>query len=117
MPDGNIGIFHFWGFLFSALFSAIIFAVSPNKDRENSKLTTKLGIYGVILSAALLTISMLSTKVSASIPSVVLFSAVNGGGLLLCTIISAFVYKEKLTVKMAVGLILGVAALMLINLG
>lgn len=117
MPDGDIGVFHFWGFLFSALFSAIIFAVSGKKDCKQSKLTPKLGIYGVLLSAALLTISMLSTQVSASIPSVVLFSAVNGGGLLLCTVVSAFVYKEKLSVKMATGLVLGVAALMLINLG
>ncbi|MBQ9967990.1 MAG: hypothetical protein IJO88_04635 [Oscillospiraceae bacterium] len=115
VPNGDIGAFHFWGFLFSAVFSAIIL-LSAGKEKEASKITPKLGIYGVILSAALLTISMLSTRVSASVPSVILFSAVNGGGLLLCTIVSAFVYKEKLTVRMVAGLVIGAAALMLINL-
>ena len=72
-------------------------------------------MYGVILSVAMLAISMLSTLASESLSAVVLFSMSNGGGLLLCTLISVFVYKEKITLKMIAGLLLGAAALMMIN--
>ena len=115
LPDGNIAVFHFWGFLLSAVFSLLVYGFAGKQRALCSKITIKLGLYGVILSAAMLTISMLSTFVSGFVSAVVLFSMVNGGGLLLCTVVSAFVYKEKLTVKMLAGLFLGTVALMMIN--
>lgn len=115
VPEGSIAAFHFWGFLFSALLSLLIYLPTGKKGTNQAKITPKLGVYGTVLSVAMLTISMLSTYVSSLIPAVVLFSAVNGGGLLLCTVVSVFVYREKFTVKMAVGLVMGAAALMMIN--
>lgn len=115
LPDGNVAAFHFWAFLFSGLFSAVLYKQAGRMRSAPAKISLRLGLYGVVLSAAMLVISMLSTLASEVIPAVVLFSMSNGGGLLLCTLISAFVYKEKITFKMVAGLLLGVAALMMIN--
>ena len=115
LPNGSIAAFHFWGFLFSALFSLVLYLAAGKKEASQGKITPKLTIYGIVLSAAMLTISMLSTFVSGFVPAVVLFSMVNGGGLLLCAVVSVFVYREKLTIKMLVGLLLGAAALTMIN--
>jgi len=114
LPDGNISSFHFWGFLISTFFSTLIYLLAKKNTKE-TKITPKLAISGVVLSVVMLTISMLSTFVSGFVSAVVLFSMVNGGGLLLCTVVSIFVYKEKLTVKMLAGLLLGAVALMTIN--
>jgi len=115
LPGGSIAAFHFWGFLFSALFSLLVYLPAKSREIGRTKITPKLGIYGMVLSVAMLTISMLSTYVSSFVSAVVLFSAVNGGGLLLCTVVSVLVYREKFTVRMAVGLVMGAAALMAIN--
>lgn len=114
LPNGNVCAFHFWGFFFSAVFSLILYCA--HRRGEETKVSNYLYAYGIILSAAMLTISVLSTLASQMISSVVLFPLVNGGGLLLCTVISFIIYKEKLTVKMIAGLILGTLALMIINL-
>lgn len=116
LPNGSVRAFHFWGFLFSAVCSLVLCWTTGQKNETEAKISKKLYVYGIVLSAAMLTISMLSTLASKAIPAVVLFPLVNGGGLLLCTGISSIVYKEKLTVKMIAGLILGTLALMVINL-
>ena len=115
LPDGNIGVFHFWGFFFSALFSLLLLLFVKRPEHAAPKVSFKIYLYGIILSAALLAISMLSTVASASLPSVVLFSAANGGGLLLSALISVLVYREKITGKIVLGLVLGIVALMIIN--
>lgn len=113
--DSCNGAFHFWAFLFSTIFAALILLFADGKDGSQATVSTKLSIYGIILSVALLMISMLSTRAAATVPAVVLFSAVNGGGLLMCTLVSAIMYRERITRKTVIGLVVGALALMLIN--
>ena len=43
------------------------------------------------------------------------FPIVNGGGLILTTVVAALFFKEKLTAKSVAGLVLGVIAIIAIN--
>ena len=60
-------------------------------------------------------ISQCSTVAAKTIPSILLFPITNGGGVLIAAVVSAIVYKERLTAKSVLGLTLGVAALVVIN--
>ena len=58
---------------------------------------------------------LLSTIASALVPSVVLFTLVNGGGMLLAAGIGAVFFRERLTAKSLAGVALGAMALIIIN--
>lgn len=60
-------------------------------------------------------VNLLSTIAAALVPSIVLFTLVNGGGMLLAAGIGAVFFREKLTAKSLFGVALGIAALLIIN--
>jgi multidrug transporter EmrE-like cation transporter len=55
------------------------------------------------------------TSLSGRVPSVLLFPLFNGLGIILVCIGSFFAFKEKFTLKMLIGLILGVIGLCMLN--
>ena len=79
------------------------------------RLDRPLWIYGLILAGALFVVNLLSTIASALVPSVVLFTLVNGGGMLLAAGIGAVFFRERLTAKSLAGVALGAMALIIIN--
>ena len=84
-------------------FKSIIsmFSFSQTPERILTKLCEKAKVIGV--------------SATATLPSVLVFPVVNGGGLILSSIIAAVFYREKLTLRSIAGLALGLAALMIIN--
>lgn len=65
---------------------------------------------------SLAAISLVMTFLAADVPSVILFPLFNGTGIIALCIFSVFAFGEKLNLKKAIGLILGVLGLCLINL-
>lgn len=120
--EGNAAVFNFYAFLFSTglsllLFGGFSFSFAKRGEKPDAYIPPRLLLYGLILSAAVLVISQVSTVASETVPAVVLFPLSNGGGLLICAVVSALVYKEKLTVRAVIGLILGALSLLIINFG
>jgi drug/metabolite transporter (DMT)-like permease len=64
---------------------------------------------------SLCVISFVMTSLSGRVPSVLLFPLFNGLGIILVCIGSVFAFKEKFTLKMLIGLILGVIGLCMLN--
>lgn len=116
---GNAASFNFWGFLISALALAAAFCLRKAKRRGEGPFITplpgKIYLYCGILAAAVLIISQLSTVAAKTVPSAVLFTVVNGGGTVLAALTAAVFFKEKLTLRSGSGVLLGVAALIVIN--
>lgn len=116
VPAGSVSLFSLLSFGIPAVLFAS--AVLPTAKAEKKKIETPPGkvlIFGAVLAVACLLVSQLSTVVSKTLPSVLVFPIVNGGGLILSTIIAALFFKEKLTGKSIIGLLLGVCALLVIN--
>lgn len=82
----------------------------PQKDRKVILLCA--GASAVCLCL----INWVMTTLAGKVPSVVLFPLFNGLGIVCVCIGSAFVFKEKLTVKRILGLVLGVVGLCLVNI-
>lgn len=121
VPQGSAGVFNFYGFFFSAALSLVLYTVfSIKKDglgEKDARISGKLLLAGVALSVAVFVISQCATVASATIPSVILFPVGDGGGMIICAVVSALMYGEKLTKNAVIGLILGTLSLIIINLG
>jgi drug/metabolite transporter (DMT)-like permease len=65
---------------------------------------------------SLVVISLVMTSLTSKVPSVILFPLFNGVGIIAVCIGSVFAFKEKFSVKKAIGLAIGVIGLCLINI-
>lgn len=122
VESGNAGVFNFYGFFLSAVLSLAGFLLFRGRavhqaNAVETHIPAKIVLFGLGLSAAVFVISQASTVAAATIPSVVLFPVSDGGGMIICALVSAFVYGEKLTKKSVIGLILGFLSLIIINFG
>lgn len=114
--DIPISVFNFYTYLFSAIILIICFLVlrphSDNKETFNIKPIIK---YVLIMSVCLFLYSYLKTCAAKYLPSAQLYPLLQGGGLILASVMSAVVFHERLTAKAIIGIILSFAALIIIN--
>ncbi|MBQ7898198.1 MAG: EamA family transporter [Clostridia bacterium] len=110
-PEQSVSAYNFYSFVVA--FLILSFFLRHNsleiKDRKC------LFLCAIGSSVSLCTISLVMTGLAGSVPSVILFPLFNGLGIIFVCIGSVFVFKEKMTTKKIIGLILGVFALCLVN--
>lgn len=97
---------------------AIIMSIaSIVKERKDIKLYIKIGwhlalICGIMVGAVNLFVMILS----GSMPASIMFPLISAGGIVITFLISTFWYKEQLSRAQLVGLILGVASIVFLNI-
>lgn len=117
VPDGNVSMFSFLSFgIIGLVFLGMVPIVSKFKPEESKPMSKKLLVYGLVLAAALLVMNQVVTIAAVTIPPVILFAFANGGGTVAAAIAAAVAYKEKLTAKSIVGIVLGILALFVIKI-
>lgn len=117
IPNGNVSVFSFLSFstVGVIMLLASFFIPQSKKNSESSRLTPQLLGFGAILSVAVFIINQLATMAAATISPVILFTFINGGSTIIGAIVAAAVFKEKLTVKSVVGILLGIISLVVIK--
>ena len=100
-----------------AVVAVILFGLALFIERETLWLHLKRGFvwYGLCGSANGL-VNLLVLALSLSVPASVMFPIVSAGGILLTTLLSVTMYKEKLSRNQLIGLGLGIAAIVALNL-
>ena len=88
--------------------------ISPEKGA--CKLVGRLYIFGLILAVAVFVINQFATLATPLVPSVVLFTLINGGATIISAIVGAIMYKEKFSVQSIIGLVLAIGALVIIKM-
>lgn len=124
VPDGDVSAFSFISFgVLAVLCGAVSLVmllrqrqVAPAAWRDDFKLSKNLLICGVALAVAVFVINQLATVSTALVSPVILFAFINGGGTIIATVVAAVLYKEKLSVSSTVGVLLGIASLLMIKL-
>lgn len=104
--------FNFYGFLCATL---LLSCLSGTGKITNCR-QEKMGLCAAGSAISLCVISIVMTRMSSTIPSVIMFPLFNGLGVILVTLLSAKIFKEKLTVKSGIGVVLGLFGLFLTNL-
>lgn len=80
-----------------------------------SIMNKKLCLCGFVLSLMLFIIMYLSTIAAGLVPAVILYSVVSGASLILSLLTARIFFKEPVTKKNIIGLIIAIAALIVIN--
>lgn len=106
------------GFLSAALLAGVLIIIRRVKHGERLEALKHKNVIYLVLIAGITTAvgNYFFVKLISDIPTVVLFPVSNGGQIVLMTVISVFVFKEKLTPRSILGIIIGVIAIVLISL-
>ncbi len=118
VENGNIAEFSFYTYIFSALtlFVAYLFFRRQDGQTEEPQKRSKIVfLYIGLMSAFLFLNSYFKTFAAAYLDSAVLYPLTQGAALLLSVFMAAVFFKEKITVKCIVGVLIAFAALLVIN--
>lgn len=119
VPQGDVTVFSFLSFGIIAVSLSVFYSFSNAKhkeEKENTRISKSLIVCGLALATAVFVINQLATLSTNLISPVILFTFINGGGTIISTLVGSIVYKEKISVKTALGILLGIASLIIIKL-
>lgn len=115
----SINEFLFLSFLFMLIISATGLLVSRllKKDGEGKERYKKGGAVALLaLSASVVFANKLNIILAAAIPGLIFFPVINGGTIIASTILSRYIFKERLSTLAKCGIITGLCAMVLIAL-
>jgi drug/metabolite transporter (DMT)-like permease len=99
------------GFLFVSFFISLIISGLRVKDKKNFKDKKNLIPLAMICGVCTFTMNFLNLKLSGLLPSQLFFPLVNGSAIVLSSVMSAVLFKERLSKRQTVGLIGGILSL------
>lgn len=112
--DASAAGFQFYTYLFSALvLSAVL--LFPTGERSHTHHSTPLGLI-FLMAVCLFANSFFKTLAAASLPAVILYPLTQGLALVLSMVMSAVFFREKITPKSVLGILIAFTGLLLINL-
>ena len=126
---GSVGILqkffgHFYGkkpfdeFLFLSFFFMLLYSIfgriKSSKNRENSACDKGFYLICVLLALSNVIANKLNLYLSAVLPATLFFPSINGATVFLSSISSRIFFKEKISLLGWVGILLGIAAIVLI---
>ncbi len=125
-PNGNVGLYSALTFGLNAAFLltcrlVLLLQKSKAEGEEGKrlfplkKMDNKLFLYGGLLAVALFTINQLVTTMAKTVPSAVLFTVSSALSILITCIVGATIFKEKITVKKIIGMLVGFVAIVIVS--
>lgn len=126
-PNGNVATYSFLMFALNAIILYFCYGIMSFRQRKNisvveeksergKKTLSKVLLFcGLILAFAVFLINILVTELGKAVPSAILFSVSYALSILITILVGAIYYKEKITRKNIVGIMLCVGALAIIN--
>lgn len=118
VPNGNEAVFMFIGYIVQALVLFIIyFSYSvKNNEQKTGPISKNMIVYGIIAMVTIFIIQQVQTGLSSSFPAALLFPVTMGSSVIVSVIVGWLWFKEKMTVKNILGIILGIVSLIMINM-
>ncbi len=113
----SVSVFNFYTYLFATIMLFILHIASANKYKNiktDSKIKSIL-LYIFVMSICLFATSYFKTKAASVLPATQIYPLCQGGGLVLSSLMATIFFKEKLTAKGILGIILSFLALIIIN--
>ena len=123
VPSGSVAMYSFLMFALNAIILYACYAGSILGEKKKAKeemkqpqgLSKTLLICGLMLAFAVFVINMLVTELGKSVDSAILFSVSYAISIIITILVGSIYYKEKITVKNVIGVVLCVGALAIIN--
>lgn len=118
-PEVPVSAFNFYTYIFSAITLLICYIVlnhraSQKEEKKESPLKHIIG-YVLLMSLCLFLNSYFKTLAAAHLDSAQLYPLNQGAALILSSVMAAVFFKEKLTMKAIIGLVIAFVGLLIIN--
>ena len=105
------------GFLFAAFICAAVFSLIKTKGRlDPAAINKKVLFIGFLCGGCTFAMNFINLKLSGMLPSQLFFPLINGSAIVLSSLVSVLLFKEKLTRRQTIGLVGGIASLIAICL-
>ena len=116
-PSADTAVYTFLAFGTAFVLTAIMGGVDMAKEKTNvfRVLNKDLVLGGGILATMLFAIMYLGVLAVPLVSAVILYSLVAGGTLIIAFLVGAIIFKEPVTKRNIIGLLISVLALVLIN--
>ncbi len=116
-PTGSVSIFNFYTYLFAAAVLFLSFAIADKKENvPNDGKSLKVFLVICVMAVCLFANSYFKTMAAKFIPSAVLYPLTSGASIVLSAFMAAIFFKEKITPKCAIGIIIALGAIIIMNL-
>lgn len=119
VEGGSAAVFNFYTYVFSAAVLLVFYLASRmgNKGEKGGeiKVIKNVGLYVLVMSVCLFLNSYFKTLAAGILPSALLYPLSQGASLILSSFMSALLFKERLTLKCIIGIVLSFIALIIIN--
>ena len=115
--DGFLIIAFLFSFVFSAVGTLIIYRTERGKSEEKKPLrdiTAIMLVFMAVCGICAAANNKMNLYLSGAMDSAIFFPIVNGGGMILSTLTSLLVFKEKFNVQKCIGIAIGVIAVVLL---
>lgn len=112
---GEMNVFLLWSFIFMTLIFSAIYIIMP-KQEKNYRLKSKVTVLSIISGLIIGAVNLINLYLSGKLPSIVVFPILNGGVIILSGLAALILFKEKLSKKQYIGMILGTVSVCLLNL-
>lgn len=114
-------VFNFYTYVFSAitlLLCYIVFSKNDSKNHESKSAAIPKVMYAyvAVMAACLFANSYFKTAAAYTLDSAKLYPLNQGAALILSSLMSSFLFGEKLTIKAVIGIIFSFIALLIINM-
>lgn len=119
LTAGDSAVFNFYTYVFSAIFLIFFYFIIKGKNRsveKKSAILKKIMPYVAVMSVCLFANSFFKTLAANYLTAAKLYPLNQGMSLVISSVMATALFKEKLTVKCIIGMILAFSALLLINL-
>lgn len=116
------GPFLAFSYLFATLTSFILFGILNRSLAENERCKIKAFFSGMmplfifLIGLANFSLNFIVVLLTTRLPAMIVYPAIQGGSPLITAIASYFLFKESVSWKKAAAILLGVAAIVLLNL-
>ena len=91
--------------------SAVYCIIRSGKEFKQIKLERTTKLLALICGVCIYTMNFLNLKLSGMLPSQLFFPLINGSTIILCSVMSVVVFKERLSKKQLFGLVGGILTL------
>ncbi|MBQ8893532.1 MAG: EamA family transporter [Clostridia bacterium] len=116
LPEISASVFNFYTYIFAAVTLAVAYLlVKPREAQGERGVFKKVFGYILIMAICLFANSFFKTLAAEHLNSVLLYPLNQGAALILSTAMSAVFFKEKLTPKCIIGILVAFAGLLIIN--
>ena len=114
VENGNPALYSCLTYSVSSVLFLLLLIFQRRRVKEHAPLPQKLYLYGTVLGAACASIVYLVTSLSRTVPVVIINTVPSAISIIGCLFIGALLFKEKITRKNLLGVLLGILSVAMI---